>query len=221
MTKVWDDAENQDGIRPERISVTLLADGEAIDTAILSEENRWTATVKELPIEQDGRAIVYTWTEETVTGYTLTVSTEGRRTTLTNTHVPKMTEVTVKKVWDDQNNARGTRPRRIIMTLSDGQQAELNEENGWTATLTDLPVYNAGKPVTYTWTEQQVIGYRQVSAVTEGQVTTFTNRLIEVPEVPPDHKVPRVPREPLVPFEDYETALGVEVLINHVGDCFD
>ena len=47
VTKAWDDAENQDGIRPERISVTLLADGEAIDTAILSEENRWTATVKE------------------------------------------------------------------------------------------------------------------------------------------------------------------------------
>jgi hypothetical protein len=41
--------------------------------------------------------------------------------------------------------------------------------------------------------------------------------------VPPGQKPPKLPGEwwRLIPIEDYRTALGVVVLINHCGDCFD
>ncbi len=221
VMKIWDDAENQDGIRPEQISVKLLANGEETLTVTLSEVNGWSASTESLPVEQDGTAITYEWVEEEVAGYILTVSQEDDRTILTNTHIPEVTEASVRKVWNDNNNAQGARPAKIIMTLSNGQQAELNEANGWSATISDLPAYSAGEPVTYTWTEQEVIGYRLESTVTEGTVTTFTNRVIIVPETPTETRKPRVPKEPLTPFEEYDTPLGVDVMINHVGDCFD
>ena len=107
------------------------------------------------------------------------------------------------------------------MTLSNGQQAELNEANGWTATISGLPANSAGEPIVYTWTEQEVIGYRMESVATEGTATTFTNQVIIIPETPPQRRTPRRPTAPLEPFEEYDTPLGVDVMINHVGDCFD
>src|SRR5699024_7657312 len=42
VTKHWDDANNQDGIRPESIEVQLTADGEAYGEPVeLSSENNW------------------------------------------------------------------------------------------------------------------------------------------------------------------------------------
>ena len=32
---------------------------------------------------------------------------------------------------------------------------------------------------------------------------------------------PNMPGEPLIEIEDYGTPLGINVIINHVGDCFD
>ena len=78
-----------------------------------------------------------------------------------------------------------------------------------------------GKAITYAWTEQEVSGYRLESIGKAGAVTTFTNKVIEVPEVPQDQPKPRTFGNPIYIFEEYETALGIPVLINHVGDCFD
>ena len=43
VTKVWDDNNNQDGIRPDKITVNLLADDKIIDTKDVSinEEGNW------------------------------------------------------------------------------------------------------------------------------------------------------------------------------------
>ena len=78
-----------------------------------------------------------------------------------------------------------------------------------------------GQPVTYTWTEQKVLNYGLTSVVTEGSTTTFTNTLWKRPETPPTGgKKPKTTGE-TVTFEEYKTPLGLETLINHVGDCFD
>lgn len=107
------------------------------------------------------------------------------------------------------------------MTLSNGLRVELNAANGWSATISDLPAYQNGEPVVYTWSEPRVAGYRQTEVTIEGNLTTFTNRVIPVPETPQEHKPPKVPKAKLTEFDEYPTALGVEVMINHVGDCFD
>ena len=59
VKKVWDDANNQDGIRPAELTVEL-SNG---DTVTLNEANKWTATIGNLPKYADGEEIAYTWTE--------------------------------------------------------------------------------------------------------------------------------------------------------------
>ena len=217
--KVWDDAENQDGIRPGELTVTLSTG----DTVTLSTENNWTATVSGLPMYADGEAIEYSWTEgELPEGYELTgTAADGTVTTLTNTHVPATVSTTVRKVWEDDGNARGVRPATVRVYLSNGMSAVLNAANGWTVTISGLPAYAQGEAVTYTWTEQAVGGYTQVSAVTEGTETVFTNRIIPQPTVPTGNRQPTIPKDEWTDVDEYETALGLETSVNHVGDCFD
>ncbi|MBR6165270.1 MAG: hypothetical protein IKQ45_05020, partial [Clostridia bacterium] len=71
----------------------------------------------------------------------------------------------------------------------------------------------------------QVPGYRQVSVMTNGNSTVFTNEKIETPKIPEEQQEvvrrPQTPGVTLQVFEEYNTALGVNIIINHVGDCFD
>ena len=55
----------------------------------------------------------------------------------------------------------------------------------------------------------------------EGNSMTFTNTIWERPEKPTEGKTPKTTGETWYFFEEYDTPLGVEVIINHVGDCFD
>ena len=52
-------------------------------------------------------------------------------------------------------------------------------------------------------------------------MTTFTNELLRIPEVPENMKPKKMPSGTWKVFEGYDTPLGVETSINHVGDCFD
>ena len=108
------------------------------------------------------------------------------------------------------------------MTLSNGMNVLLNAENNWTATIDNLPTKLNGQPVTYTWKEQEVVGYKNTAETTADGKTVFENTLIVVPQVLGVQQVPTVPGgERTYIFDEYETALGIPVLINHVGDCFD
>jgi hypothetical protein len=200
--------DDLDGSRPVTLVMTLLADGNEVTSVVLNEDNAWTAEVTDLPMYNGNNLIEYTWEEEFVPGYLMSeMRTLGNATFITNSHIPEFTYVVVRKVWQDRNNAAGRRPTSLFCTLSNGTIVELNAANEWTATVENLPKYYKGEEIVYTWREQEVLGYRLTSTVVEGNVTTFTNYL---PERPPE-----------VPVEEYETPLGLEVIINHVGDCFD
>ncbi|MBR5345237.1 MAG: Cna B-type domain-containing protein, partial [Clostridia bacterium] len=174
VKKVWDDAENQDGKRPDELKVKLSNGTEVT----LNEANGWTAKVEHLPKYADGKEITYTWTESGLPeGYELTGnSADGTVTTLTNTHTPEETEATVKKVWDDAENQDGKRPDELKVKLSNGTEVTLNEANGWTAKVEHLPKYADGKEITYTWTESGLPeGYELTDTSADGTVTTLTN----------------------------------------------
>ncbi len=50
ITKVWDDANNQDGIRPTSITMQLLADGEEVEGKTVTLTNdKLTDTITGLP----------------------------------------------------------------------------------------------------------------------------------------------------------------------------
>ena len=188
VTKIWNDAENQDGKRPESITVSLLADGkETGKTVTLSVENNWKQTISDLPEKADGKAIEYTWTEETLLeGYELTDNSKnGTVTTLTNTYAPETTSITVTKTWDDADNQDGKRPESIIVNLlANGeivarQTVKADEAGNWTYTFKDLPKYANGKEITYTVTEETVEGYE--TSVDGFNITnTYTTETTEV-----------------------------------------
>ncbi|MGM9941390.1 MAG: Cna B-type domain-containing protein [Bulleidia sp.] len=89
VTKVWDDEDNADELRPDSVTVELIAnENKTGTTAELSENNQWTAYF-EVPIYREGETITYTVVENDIPeGYTAEVSGEASTGfTITNTHV--------------------------------------------------------------------------------------------------------------------------------------
>ena len=63
VSKTWNDADNQDGVRPESVTVQLYADGAVVEgkVAVLDAEGGWKASFEGLPAaNDDGSATVYT-----------------------------------------------------------------------------------------------------------------------------------------------------------------
>ena len=219
VTKTWNDDGNRDGNRPASITVRLYADGTLADTRTATEAGGWLCTFEDLPrYHADGTEIVYTVDEEPVEWYTSVVTGYN----ITNNYTPEVTSVTVTKAWDDDNNAQRFRPTTLAVTLLPVNRVYvLSEANNWTVTVDNLPTRINGEPVVYSWTEQEAVGYIRSGMEQSGNATIFTNRIVRVPEIPEGRKKPRVPGGSWAYFEEYETALGIDSTINHVGDCFD
>ena len=159
VTKAWEDGGDQDGIRPESVEVQLYADGEAYgDPVTVAEANNWQYTWEDLPEYKDGKAVVYTVKETTeINGYTSNV--DGF--TITNTHVPETTSVTVTKVWEDGDNQDGIRPESVEVQLyangeAYGDPVEVTVDNGWQYTWMNLPENANGEAIVYTVAEINV-----------------------------------------------------------------
>ena len=153
VTKVWDDAYNQDGRRPVSIDVQLLADGIVKENVTLNEANSWKYKWENLPVYADGKAIVYTVEEiidaETDAYYNTRITgSVADGFTITNTYTTEETEVSVKKVWDDENNQDGKRPASVrVQLLADGivkETVTLNAANSWVHTWSNLDVFADG-----------------------------------------------------------------------------
>ncbi|WP_307980073.1 Cna B-type domain-containing protein [uncultured Senegalimassilia sp.] len=185
VSKVWDDAGNQDGVRPEQVSVDVLrSEGSTttktiVATLKLSAENNWTATLEKQPVYGKSGKYTYSISEAKVDGYTGSVETAVDESgnyafTLTNTHAVETTQVGVTKVWDDTENADGLRPDSVEVELladgaATGKTVTLNAENNWTFTWDNLAKKAGGKDIVYTVREAKVPeGY--TSVVTGGMV---------------------------------------------------
>ncbi|MFA6847280.1 MAG: Cna B-type domain-containing protein [Lachnospiraceae bacterium] len=91
VTKVWNDENNKDNIRPGSVSVQLYADGTAKgDVVTLSAFNNWRYTWTGLDQKNNGNDISYTVDEVSVpSGYSKSVSGNASSGfTITNTHTP-------------------------------------------------------------------------------------------------------------------------------------
>lgn len=155
--KNWDDANNQDGKRPESITVRLWKNGEQVDSREVSEANDWKWSFTDLQKFEDNELINYTISEDAVEGYSSTITDYD----ITNTYSPGKTSVQVTKVWDDENNKDGVRPESVtIKLLADSIETDrtlvLSEENNWTDTFTELDEYKDGKKIEYSIEEIQL-----------------------------------------------------------------
>ena len=172
--KTWNDEDNKDGKRPSAITVNLLANGVKVASKEVKPdaEGNWLYQFDNLDVVDDaGNLIAYTVSEEPVAGYEAAV--EG--TNIINSRTPEVTEVVVKKIWDDKENKDGLRPEKVtVRLLADGQEVavkEITATDNWQTSFTELPVYKEGKKIAYTITEDPVAGY---TATIDG--FTVTNR---------------------------------------------
>ena len=182
VQKDWNDANDQDGKRPAEITVRLLADGQDTGkTLALNAANGWAGSFSDLDAYSEGVAIVYTVEEVSVAGYQPSITGDAATGfTITNTHTPETTAVSVEKVWDDADDQDGKRPDAVtVRLLADGQATgktlTLNAANGWAGSFSDLDVYNAGQPIVYTVEEDAVAGYQPSIAGDAATGFTITN----------------------------------------------
>ena len=164
VNKVWNDNNNQDGIRPNKVKVNLYADGTKVDT----EEFETNYTFTNLPKKNGNKIIKYTISEENITNYTPTITgnvTSGFTITNKQNEYEK-TSVTVTKDWNDLNDQDGVRPDKITVHLfADGKEInsiDITEEMNWTYTFDNLDKNKDGKLINYTITEDEIDYYETV-----------------------------------------------------------
>ena len=175
ITKTWDDNSNQDGKRPNEITIHLLANGEVVATEKISGTgDEWKYTFHNLPKYANGKEITYTVTEEDVAGYDKTEN----GLTITNKHTILKTSVCIKKEWEDKDDQDGYRPTSIFVNLFANetfvkkQEVTVNEDNKWEYTFENLDQYADGSEIVYTITEDEVKEY--TSAISGDQKAGYT-----------------------------------------------
>lgn len=232
LTKVWDDADNQDGVRPSAISVIVYGTGicsvggreeTCTDTLITTNlrvtgDGEWHWTLENLPANNAyGNPYTYSVAETPIVEYNgydengqctsavdsandssagddavtldgdaaadstgsddsaddgagadssgtaaiadcspqMTEETDANGTvtaiTVTNTHTPATTAVTVTKTWDDLDDHNGTRPDSVTVWLLSSLWPE---SNGW-----PVPQSNAVADEDGTWVDESTVTY--------------------------------------------------------------
>lgn len=179
VTKTWKDNENQDGIRPASVTVTLTGSNAVSKTATLNEDNGWTATFENLPKRDHGNIVAYNVKESDTAGYEASVVKTENGFQLINEHDSETTMRTVTLVWRDEDNRDGVRPDAVTYTLhgSDGSEQEktVNKDDAWNdVVFEDLPVYQNGQRISYTLTESAIDGYAN-DIRSSGNTFTVTN----------------------------------------------
>ena len=187
--KTWNDNNNQDGKRPEKITVKLIKKvgdkaPEVVETKEVREgaDKKWTYEFKDLPKYEKGKLITYTIDEEEVTGYKKTI--DG--TNIKNSYTPGKVSIKVTKAWEDKDNQDGKRPTSVTIKLfangvETGDKLTLTKENGWKGSFDNLDEYKDGKKIDYT-VKEETVGNGYESKVTGSAKEGFTVTNTREPE---------------------------------------
>ena len=191
VTKVWDDNDDEAEKRPESINLQLKNGNTTVkeqevneSNAVSGDTNTWQYTFTDVEkYNNNGQEIVYTVDETEVNNNDLqfyTKKLEG--TTVTNifTQNTDKVEISVKKIWEDDEIQAQRRPESIIIVLKangvEEQRYELSEEsaetadeNTWTYTFTELPKYDQyNNIINYTIEEKEK---------TQGDLKFYTSKI--------------------------------------------
>lgn len=193
VEKVWDDNNNEDLIRPENVVIQLYKGAGANkvkvgNTVVLSENNNWKYTWKDLKTQEGGKTIQYSVDEVSVPdGYTKTIESNGFYSfVVKNYHKPDTTEVKVTKIWEDNNDKYQIRPKNIQVQLykgtgdnrkAVGDPVTLDSSMNWEYTWSNLDKKeDNGEDISYSVDEIKVpAGYtKKVSKDSDSVITSYT-----------------------------------------------
>ena len=167
-TKVWANM-NSDAARENTITSIKLqvkANGEVAADQVVTSENNWTHTFKDLPVyDEAGNRITYTIDEVAVNAedqaklglYNKSIENGVITNTFDPSKLTDKTEISATKVWAnmDSDAARANTITSIKLQVKNGdmvvaeQVVTANED--WKHTFTELPLYDEnGNRITYT-----------------------------------------------------------------------
>ncbi|MBE6009928.1 MAG: Cna B-type domain-containing protein [Lachnospiraceae bacterium] len=164
ITKVWVDNSDQDGLRPVAADfANLLTLSPAVQgaepTVVDNGDDTYTITYTGLPRFANGQEVEYEVAESAIDGYDTTGSPAKDHGTITNTHEPEKTQLTVTKNWQDQNDQDGKRASvgatvqlyKIVngVKTAIGNVIEVGTGDDWSHVWTELAVYEAGNKIKY------------------------------------------------------------------------
>ena len=166
VNKNWQDNDNQDGKRPEKITVELYRnnENEPVETVTIDASSDWKYVFNKLPkYDENKNEITYRVVEVTVPEYDTKYEISDNGVEIYNHHTPETTSISGRKTWNDSSNQDGVRPDSITVELLktvDGTTTSMGDNYKRTLTgntvdtvdysWSDLPVYEAGKRITYT-----------------------------------------------------------------------
>ena len=177
VEKIWNDDNNNDGLRPESITIRLYkgegADKVEVTSVTLTSANattndNWTYTYKNLPKYENGTEITYIVREDELVstlGYTTTYDDANYK--IFNTYRTEIIRIEGTKTWNDDNNRDGIRPETIEVTLTGkvGTREVYKEtkivsaSDNWSYVFEDLAKYDAGSIIDYKISENNVADY--------------------------------------------------------------
>ena len=181
VNKVWVDNETQAQHRPASIIVVVKNGDSEVERQEINAEEDWTYTFKGLPkYDATGNEITYTVDEQEKQAddlhfYTKSVGavTSDGTATITNTFNPNpgdTTEITINKVWVDNETQAARRPQNIVLQVKNGDEVvqsytassadQVNDDSHtWSHTFTGLTKYDEnGQEIQYTVDETVVDG---------------------------------------------------------------
>ncbi len=157
--KTWNDSDNQDGKRPDSITIRLMNGTKQVASQVVTAADGWSWKFTDLPKYANGKAIDYTIKEDAVADY----STEIDGYDVINTYIPETIDIKGSKTWADDNDQDGKRPDSITIRLMNGTEEVASQvvtaEDGWSWKFSDLPKYANGKAIDYTIKEDAVADY--------------------------------------------------------------
>ena len=205
VTKEWSDNNDQDGKRPDSIKVQLYAGTEKYGDVVTITANtagEWKYTWTNLDKYANGEEIVYTVKEISSEGVVVEnnekydanyIATYSEDTLIiTNTYIPETTEVAVEKIWVDNNNQDGKRPKSITVQLyaeedSLGENYRVSiaagQDGTWKHQWTGLPKYkNGGLQIVYKVKEINANGeeVEHNEKYDENYITTYSDTTFRI-----------------------------------------
>ena len=177
LSASFDDNNNQDGKRPERVRVFLYSDydeagtDELYNSYLLREDENFELVVEDLPKYNGEREVNYSMLAQDVTDYNKNVTGFS----VAYSHEPETIDLTIKAEWEDGNNEDLLRPDTIDVTLkangNDYDVYTLDKDDNYTYNVT-VDKYADGLVVEYTISGPVINGY---STEIEALTITYTH----------------------------------------------
>ena len=153
----FQDDSNQDGLRPQSVTITLSgSDGSTSTVTVAVSGTTFSYVFENLPKYSKGKTVTYTAKLGDVTGYTSKVTNAANASTITASHKTEMLTTNIKIEWQDNDDKYKARPAMVKVSLSGSNNQSntytLVAASNWSTTTSNLPKYNMGSAVNYTCT---------------------------------------------------------------------